>query len=345
VKSKLCIDARFLFSSGIGTYLRGLIPHLQEAFSITLLLQKGEGHRIPSSFSVEHIEVDIPIFSWKERLLFKGKIPSCDLFWVPHYNLPCVSKKKEKWIVTLHDVCPLAMPEGFSWYKKSVARILLRQAIEKADLLLTVSSFSSQEIQKYFPFSKTTPRVVPNGVTPKPACTCTCWNKRAPFFLYVGNLKPHKNLERLLRVAQRLPEPFSLILVGKSFMPLSWPDKTRITWLGEVEEEILAFLYAKAFALVHPSLYEGFGLTPLEAMQMGCPVIASAIPSVQEVCAEAILYIDPSNETSLYQGMMQLIENPSLREKFVAAGYERVRIFSWKRSGEKIKTLFQELLT
>ena len=347
MKKSLCIDARMLFSSGIGTYLRGLIPFIESAFDTTIFIRSIDEAKAKQLFSSKLIKIDTPIYSVKEQLKLPFVIPSCDLFWSPHYNIPLAPIRAKKRVVTIHDICHLALPQFFSQVKIIPARFLLKQAVERSNLILTVSEFSKKEIERVLPMAKGKIRVISNGVEKKKKIhnfSPEGLDLKNSYLLYVGNLKAHKNIDRLIEAFLRLPPCYDLVLAGRIFPTEKKGDlkHPRVHFLNEVTEEELTWLYQRAEALIQPSLYEGFGLTPLEAMSFGCPVIVSHIEGLKETCGPAAFYIDPLCIDSMYRGMKEVLENQVLRDRLIRAGFQRKECFSWQRSAEQIVELFSE---
>lgn len=332
MKKSLCVDARMIDYSGIGTYLRNLLPFLEKDFALTLLVKEKNG---------SGIDFDCPIYTVKEQLLFPYKVPSCDLFWSPHYNVPLLPIRAKKRAVTIHDLCHLAMPEHFPLIKRVPASLLLKNALKRSSLILTVSEFSKREISKVLPHKESKIHVVLNGIEKKKG-ELDIEEIGSKFLLYVGNIKPHKNIGRLLKAFSRLPPSYELVLAGRVSMPIELLEAPRVRVLGEVSEGTCRFLYEKAEALIQPSLYEGFGLTPLEAMAFGCPVISSPEGGLKEACGDAAFYIDPLSVDSLYQGMKAVLEDEKERERLILAGFERIAQFSWQKAADKIKELFAQ---
>lgn len=331
-----------LFYSGIGTYLQNIIPRIAPFFEITLLTSS---KNLSWNTNFTCFALDSPIYSWQEQLYLPRKIPSCDLFWSPHYNIPLLPIKAKKRAVTIHDLCHLACPHFFSKIKRFIARIVLQKALDTSDLVMTVSEFSKQEISRYlFPKHKTI-HIIPNGVTkntlsfpPKKAA-----NLKRPFILFIGSHKPHKNAEALLKAFLQLPKIYDLVMVvPKENLIKHHP---RVHYFHNLSREELSFLYEKASLLVQPSLYEGFGLVPLEAMEKGCPVVASDHGSLPEVCKDAALYINPKSITSIYEGMRKALEDPLILKDLIQKGYARANSFSWDSSAIQIKNLFLEALS
>ncbi len=345
MKPSLCIDARMLFSSGIGTYIRNIIPYIEPFFQITLLAKKTEIERVKKFYSCHVVGINSSIYSFKEHFVLPYKIPKVDLFWSPHYNIPLLPIRAKKRIVTIHDVCHLAMPEFFSKLKRPIVRFLIKQAVKRSDLIFTVSSFSLQEMVKFLCLEekeKNKVKVVYSGVEKKrysDKISLEERNLKAPFVLYVGNLKPHKNIKRLLEAFLLLPSTYELVLAGRNFMDEALFSHPRIKLLGEVDDEVLSSLYQKAKVLVQPSLYEGFGLTPLEAMQAGCPVVSSPKGGLVEASRGAAFYINPLDVSSLAEGIKEVLENAQLRSRLIQSGFQRVEEASWEKTGNTIKDL------
>lgn len=339
---KICIDARMLFSSGIGTYLQNVIPIIAPFFDITLLTTKKD---VTWNKNISAIGVDIPIYSYKEQLLLPFIIPPCDLFWSPHYNIPLLPIRAKKRAVTIHDVCHLAHPNFFPKIKRYIGYKVLQRAAYKSDLIMTVSEYSKKEICSYLGTKESSIEVIWNGVNKNIPSICPKQFHLTdhPFVLFVGNMKPHKNTERLIKAFLELPSKYHLVMVIPKKEIL--PPNPRIHCLHELSKEELSFLYENASLLVQPSFYEGFGLVPLEAMQKGCPVIVSNQASFPEICADAAFYIDPHNTKSIYTGMKKVLEDPFLRRDLIEKGYKRTEAFSWETSGLKIKDLFIEVLS
>lgn len=323
----LCIDARMAFSSGIGTYIREIVPFFQH-FRVILLVDQ-LGHAWCKEF--DQIRVNAPIYSIKEQLLYPLKIPPCDLFWSPHYNIPLLPIRAKKRIVTIHDACHLVFGSPL---EKLYAKYMMGRAL-RSDKVITVSQFSKREIQRFF--GKENMEVIPIGVNRDR------FSRRMPsaqvrekyqlpnrFLLFVGNQKRHKNIDGLIRAFAKVQvSDLELVIVGKG------------TPIGEVEDQDLPSLYSMAEAFVFPSFYEGFGLPPLEAMSCGCPTLVSNAASMPEVCGDASLYFNPANENEMAAAIMKAVEqSKSLIEK----GLERVKQFDWKETAEQHMRIFTEVV-
>lgn len=310
----VCIDARMAFSSGIGTYIREIIPLLKHSFRIILLVDKLDRDWCRG---FDQIAFKAPIYSIKEQLLYGVKIPHCDLFWSPHYNVPLFPIRARKRVVTVHDVCHLVFG---SLPKRAYARFFMGNAL-KSDRVITVSHFSKREIEKRL--GKGCLRVIPIGVnldrfTPRNPCNLVRkkYNLPKKFALFIGSQKPHKNLGGLLSAFKR--SDLELIALGNGIWSIDEPD--------------LPVLYSMAEIFVFPSFYEGFGLPPLEAMACACPTVVSNAASIPEVCGDASVYFDPSNEDEIVNGVQNALKR---KNELIEKGLERVKLFSWKTSAEK----------
>jgi Glycosyltransferase len=204
---RLCIDARMIHSSGIGTFLQNLIPLIAKDPFEVILLSK-EPH--PNQMSIRFTS---PIYSLAEQVFYPWKIPSCDIFWSPHYNAPLLPIQAKRRVVTIHDVCHLAQP--FPKVRRAISHFLLQNACKKSDQIVTVSSFSESEIQKYLGVAKEKIQVIYPGVNVQEFSPKKDKGKD-PFFLFVGNRKAHKNLATLIKAFEQLKQKnYRLVIVGK----------------------------------------------------------------------------------------------------------------------------------
>jgi glycosyltransferase involved in cell wall biosynthesis len=173
------------------------------------------------------------------------------------------------------------------------------------------------------------------------------------FILFVGTREPRKNLGRLVQAYAELPDPvqreFSLVLVG----PRGWGEndlrgkklRSRVIVIDYLDPQKLALAYNLASLLIYPSLYEGFGLPPLEAMACGCPVVVSRAASLPEVCADAACYVDPKDVQSIAEGVSTVLSDDELRRSLIKKGAERVKLFTWENTARKTLEVFDEVLS
>lgn len=250
-------------------------------------------------------------------------------------------------IVVIHDAAVFRHPEhfrtGYAAFHRALNRILARRA-----RLATVSAFSRRELSSVLNLSPASIAVAPNSadhlrnITPDPAVIERLGLTTRPYFVALGNLTPNKNLAVAIRALSRLAEPaVRLVIIGDRpgavFDRSAFPADPRVIFAGRRSDAEIAALLGGAQALVFPSLYEGFGIPPLEAMTLGCPVIASDIPATREVCADAALYFAPADDAALAAHMAEFLSRPDVARR--DAGLRRADRYAWSRSAEIIEDL------
>ncbi len=249
-------------------------------------------------------------------------------------------------LTVLHDALVYRHPENFSRAYGTFHRMLGRMLAKRANLA-TVSDFSRQELSKLLGVAADGIGLVPNavdhvlGVAPDLSVLSKFDLETRPFFLFVGSPANNKNLSGAIRAFIALDRPdVAFVMVGgaaSTFAKSLLGDlPSNVVSTGRLTDEEIRALYAKAAALVFPSIYEGFGIPPLEAMAVGCPVIASDIPPVREVCRDAVIYFDPFHVASITSAMRDVVDGTidisAVRER----GLARTRDFSWKNSAGRL---------
>lgn len=348
--SKLTIDFRMHNASGIGTYIKNIVPFLFDRFDITLLGNYKEIQKYSWSKKVKVVECSSNIYSIKEHFELAVKVPACDLFWSPHYNIPLLPIKAKKRIVTMHDVYHLAFYEKLNIKQKIYARFMINQALIRSDIILTPSKFSCNEIKKLT--NKKNIEIVYNAVDlnlfriinekSRLNLVKEKYNLPNKFLLFVGNVKPHKNLKRLLLAIS--DTDIDIVIVGKKD-GLITADKeivniieknaliTRVFFTGYVDDYDLPAIYNLAKLFVFVSLYEGFGIPPLEAQACGCPVICSDAASLPEVGGlDSVIYCDPYSIEDIKRKIELVFNDVSLQDDLRIKGFENIKRFSWKVS-------------
>lgn len=321
---RIGIDCRKIADFGIGTYVRGLVRGLAEigAPEKYVLFVPRPMPELP----FEQIVVDAPTYSLRElpvlgRAIARARL---DLFHSPDLMLPWTSVPC---VVTLHDVIRSHYPPRNPAARLYVG-VMTPRALQKSVRVLTVSEAAKRAILETFDCDPAKIVVTPNGVDP-------IFFEDGPraegrYFLFVGNDKPHKNVERLVEASRRVAGSSSrLVLVGGDFS--RYPD---VVAPGFVSNEELAALYRGAVALVMPSLEEGFGLPVVEAMAAGTPVIASDIPALREVTAGHALHVDPYSVDAIANAMR------NVTREHVAAARERAKQFTWRRCAELTREVY-----
>jgi alpha-1,3-rhamnosyl/mannosyltransferase len=323
------IDARKIADFGIGTYIRGLLQGLVTAGgedTYVALAPERLAHLLPAG--VEHVAVDAPHYSLRELIAVghAAEGAGIDLFHAPHYVVPFT---RVPFVVTVHDLIHLHHPNPLA---RMYARQMIGRAVRKSRRVLTVSEAVKGDIVAAFGCLDDHIVVTPNGVgapfSPDgPAA-------EGPYFLYVGNDKPHKNVDVLVDACAPLEEA-TLVLTGASFERFRERDRVVIT--GFVDDEELAALYRGAIALVMPSREEGFGLPALEAMACGSAVITSNDPALVEITGDAALHVNLNGEPRadvLREAMRRVASDEALRQTLASRGVARARTFTWKRCAD-----------
>jgi len=364
----LLLDVRMIDSSGIGTYLQNLIPYLKDKIDIAFLGDKEKIEKVLDIKDAKVIPIKSPIYFPLEQIEYLLKIRNCKIFWSPHFNAPIFPIRAEKRIVTVHDVFHLAFSHLYNPIEGFYAKFLIKNACVRSDLIITVSNFSKSEIIKYLDIEEKKIKVIYNGVNhrlfkiySKNELEEFKRNLNLPerFLLYVGNVKPHKNLRSLIFAFESLMEKekdLYLIIVGRKEGFIKGDElleeklykreklREKIIFTGYIEKKNLPLIYNLATLFVFPSLYEGFGLPPLEAMACGCPVIASNIPPFREVLKDAAFYVDPYDVESIKEGILIVLNDSKLREYLAAKGLDLVKNYSWEKSAQEHIEIIKQLL-
>ncbi|HEX9501060.1 MAG TPA: glycosyltransferase family 1 protein [Thermoanaerobaculia bacterium] len=323
------IDCRKIGDFGIGTYIRGLLN------AMTGIDYVAFGPRdIALPPGVEHIVVDAPKYSIRE-LFTVGRAPKIDLFHAPHYVVPFV---KVPFVVTIHDLIHLRHRNPMA---RLYARTMIGRAVRKSARVITVSNAVRDEIAAEFGHAEKI-SVTYNGVDHVirrsfPFATLRVRMTEGPYFLFVGNDKPHKNVDRLVAAFARMPDA-QLILAGGTFD--RFRDRDRIVAAGFVSSEELASLYRGSIALVLPSLEEGFGLPALEAMACGTAVITSNAPALVEITNDAALHVDANSIDALAEAMRRVMHDTTLRATMIARGLDRAKTFTWRRCADLTREIY-----
>jgi len=251
-------------------------------------------------------------------------------------------------VATLHDAAHLVRSADFGPLTALYYRFVVRPTVRRARALLTVSEFARAELSSRLGVPSSRWTVVPPGVDAlfRPPTAEERLQLRARlalpprYLLAVGNPKPHKNLALLARIATRLPVP--LVLLAGDGVSRVFPTPTRV--LPEVDEDQLPALYGGAEALLLPSLHEGFGLPALEAMATGTPVLAARAGSLPEVTGGAAELLDPEDPEAWVRATNALVRDPRLRSRWVSAGRERARAFTWERCARQTLSVYRAAL-
>ncbi len=330
---RIGIDGRKIGDYGIGTYIRGLLHGLEEIDAPEeYVVFAPRDAAVPPRF--EHVAFDAPHYSARELFALARAIRAAgiDLFHAPHYVVPFTGTPV---VVTIHDLIHLHVKHR-NPLAPLYARTMLRRAVRKSVRVLTVSEYVKRDIVATFGCSGEQVIVTPNGVDPQ--FTASGSRQQAAgsreYFLFVGNDKPHKNVEALVDAfrAVRAQRPgLRLVLAGAPFERFA--DRDGIECAGFVGD--LAAAYRGAIAVIVPSQEEGFGLPAVEAMACGVPVITSLAPALVEVTDGAALHT-----SDFAEAMLRVASDEELRRELVQRGIARASQFTWRACAMKTRDAY-----
>lgn len=337
-----CLGRR---KTGNETYIRGLLSGLARLqdewsaeFEISVIVtdQFSDARsgafrwfEIPvGNFAVRNFVTIPSLLSRKRADLYHGS------YWLRFWSQPCPS------VLMVHDLSFVAFPQGFHRHEQLVYANLVKWCARAARGIVTVSEFSKTELTKWWEIPPERITVTPNGIDDafQPA-----EKAGAGPLLYVGNLHPRKNLVTLLEAFVRLRSVHRIAVTLKIVGQPTWMSEgvfdtvrrngldSSVEFTGYISQQELVRSYQDATFLIYPSLYEGFGLPPVEAMACGCPVITSDGTSLPEVTGDAAKLVDPTDPIALADAMAALLSSPEARAKMRAAGLAQVQRFTWER--------------
>jgi len=357
-RPRVLLDARKVRDFGIGSYIRGLLGGLarQERWDLCATVHPGDDVLLPPG--VAPAACDAPHYSVAELFAVRGAIARLKpaVFHAPHYVVP-VSPPAAT-VVTIHDLMHLHRPEHGTPWKRAYAKWMVGRATRLAARVIAVSESTKEEILAFGPEQGFKVVVIPNGV----GGDFFEWGKRvadargevprpdslskeiSSFLLFLGNDKPHKNLEGLLRAWPhvRAEHPsLSLVLAGVEPGP-ELPEGVRA--VGFVPDEDVPPLVALAEALVLPSFAEGFGLPVLEAQAAGTPVACSDLPALHEAGGEAAVFFNPHDAATIALALNALLADEEKRNLLRKKGRGRARLFSWDEVAARTAAVYSEVL-
>ena len=367
---RIVVDVRRVRDFGIGTYIRGLLHALgaidQSNEYILVALPEDEGsfsglppnfntvtYRKSDSYSLNHVA--FPLFLHRLQ-------PS--LVHIPLNQVPLFMM--EPYVVTIHDMASLLF-EGGSGLRMQIRRFLLRRGLLRAKRIMAVSEATRRDVHDALGIPADRIRLVYNA--PNPDFFRPPTGERArileryqidyPFLLYAGNIRPQKNIPRLVEAFAVAREHLSrhpvyrdlhLIIIGDEIS--RYPSVRRaviqtrvekaVRFLGFVPFEALRIFFESAALFVFPSLYEGFGLPPLEAMATGTPVVASNVSSLPEVLGDAALLVNPENVFEIARAIQEALLDEDLRGELIAKGKAQAARYSWDRTAREVLEVYRE---
>jgi glycosyltransferase involved in cell wall biosynthesis len=351
----LCIDARMINFSGIGTYLRELLVFIIPEFSTVLLGNKNElGNFLKkNNLSSEIIEFNSKIYSISEQIKYPFIIPKCRVYWSPHYNIPLMPIKAKKRLTTIHDLNHIVLSKSLRFIERLYAGFVMKRAVKLSNKIITVSKFSVSEIEKYYKEQEKI-NLIFNGINVKNFISdkdSTEYNLPDEYVLYVGNIKPHKNIKGAVEsfniYKKKYKSELKLVIVGKKEGLINAEDilyNENILFLENVGFSDLVGIYRRAKIFLFLSFYEGFGLPILEAQASGVPVICSNRGSLIEVSNGSCIEVDPNSYEDVANILNDLLVNSSLYSNYVKKGFNNIKKFPWNISADKHMQLIKSLL-
>ncbi len=312
---------------------------------------------------VKHLKTRLARICWEHtQLPYLALKEKLDVLHCPSYICP-LRKTSVPYVVTIHDTIAIDHPQ---WCKRTNAlyfNLFMKIAAIKASCVISVSGHSSDDVKRNFNMPCSRIRTIHSGIDDifntkrdpyRNADVKARYNLPDRYILYVGNIEPKKNIRTLLRVQKELHEkglPHKLVIVGKR----AWSAGTELDEIkrqitsgnvirtGYVDREDLPCVYQMADVFVFPSLYEGFGFPPLEAMACGTPVIASGNGALKETLRDAALVVDSQNALQITQAIILILTDNQLRNKLVQMGLKRSGRFSWVRAAEQTLSVYHEV--
>lgn len=262
---------------------------------------------------------------------------------------------KRRQVVTIHDASVFAVPESYTPAFRRWYRLLLPALGRVSDAVVTVSSFSQRELSRRIGIPSKKIRIVPNGVDhivaalPDRGILIRHGLRPRGFILAVGSKATHKNVDILVQAIELVDRPDYDVVVAGGVNPRILAERrpelpSRVIHLGYVSDSELRALYESAACFAFTSMYEGFGLPPLEAMACGCPVVVSRTASLPEVCGDGALYADPRDPGDIARCIKEILDSPVLQRDLADRGLKRAARFTWERSACEVLALIRELL-
>lgn len=374
-KWRIGIDARFLGSRsgfGIGVYAEELLAALRQVDKQNryfVLVSKNSLPRVPLAENFEAVVADFPYYSVSEQLVYPSFLRrlKLDLIHFTNFNSPVIGSLPPS-IVTIHDLTLLFFTGRRR--KRLIDRLgyryVIERAAQRAKRVIAVSRFTKNDIVKHLNVPVEKVKVVYEGVSKRfrPLSdkaqigrTLRRFGISSRYLLYTGQWRKHKNLANLMRAYALLKKktdlPHELVLTGQlSSQAPEVPELIKklnlerdVIITGFVPDEELAALYSAADLFVFPSLYEGFGIPPLEAMACGCPVVASNVSSIPEILGDAALFFDPLSVEDMAGAIHKALSSFNLRRELKAKGFERIKKFSYAKMARETLKTYQEVLS
>ena len=352
--------------TGIGRYTKNLLVALKNLpdvsqYKFTLIIYQDLESEIKKDLgdSFNYVTTNIKHYSLKEQILLPFILYRLkpDLVHFTHFNKPVFYFGKS--VITIHDLIKhfFKGPQNSTknsliyWPKYFFYRIFTDFTIKHNDIIVP-SNFWRDYLLKNFHLKPNKVTTTHEAVDPSFEINHKSYVKNPdPYILYTGNLYPHKNIEIIIKSLQLLPQIKLKIICARNFfsqkiekLVSKYNLDSQVEFLGYVPDKDFKTIYSKALALVHPSLMEGFSLTGLEAMALGCPVISSNSSCLPEIYQDSVLYFDPNKSKELVNQIKKLKSSPTLRQKMIKQGFLQVQKYSWGLTAQKTFSIYQKIL-
>jgi glycosyltransferase involved in cell wall biosynthesis len=373
---RVAIDIRRAGDYGFGTYVRNIVNQLARLDQNTHYLLIGRQQHLeqfeplPGNFQLLEYPHDPGSFHTHLQLPWTLRERRVDILHMPWFYAPALVPMRL--VLTVHDLSDvLARESGTTPVVQAGRLFFARRAARRANHIFAVSQASKRDVARTFGVPESRISVVYNAVDehflndPLPADADRILERHAvtgPYVLYAGAIKPQKNLPRLIEAfavakAELADHPefadLKLLVIGEA--PARHAElrsavvrarvRDDVRFLGFVPQPVLRAFYARALAFLFPSLYEGFGLPPLEAMAHGAPVLTSNVSSLPEVFRDAALLVNPDNVFDIARGIRQILTDQALRETLVRCGHARARSFSWQQAAEHLRETYDRVFS
>lgn len=366
-KPRIGIDARLfgLHDRGLGRYvaeLASILRPLQDKFEFVMFVSPQNDMALVRALGYEAIVAPWQTYSWGEQWSYAKQLRAAhlDLMFFPHFNAPFFYRGP--FVVTIHDLILHHFPDRrastraaiFYWLKYALYRLAIRATVSRAKHIVAVSLFTAEDLLTYYPEAEHRLTVIPEPPPhftrlnlPNDKNSDVVYTMDAPYVLVVGAFYPHKNLERLCRIWERLAASEHLVLVGredvfahrlKARISSRALETKKIIFFGQASDEQLRSLYRGARFVLVPSLYEGVGLPGLEALMCGVPVVSSSESVMPEIYQSSALYIPVENDDRLEQALRHVLEN------HLEAVRPAPRPFTDERVRESFDNIFSKIL-
>ena len=363
----IAIDARKYFDFGIGTYVQNLsnaLSRLNSLHRYSLLISEDDFSRVNCPVHWTKQAVNYRKYSLGELFLFGYQIRrfGIDLLHAPHYTLPLGLVGKS--VVTVHDLIHLKFPQYFNALQKAYARTVFWHVARSAGAIITGSEHTKRDVVETLKVNERKVYSIYHGVQPgfqkiqdpgRIHLFRERFGLRNPYVLYVGNIKPHKNIPTLLKAFAQIAASYKdldLVFAGELLSKNAYLTKLvqtlgigrRIRDLGQLPTEELIRCYSEAEVLVLPSLYEGFGFTAVEAMACETPVVAANAASLPEVVGDAGVIFETLDPKSLEDALRTVLSEPQTRRRLVEEGKRNIRRFSWDQAAQETLRVYETVL-